>query len=68
MGVLVDEVLEVLSIDASRIEPPPTFGAAALDTSFILGVGKAEKRVIFLVDIGKVLSGEDAGELARAAA
>jgi purine-binding chemotaxis protein CheW len=68
MGVLVDEVLEVLSIGATQIEPPPAFGAAALDTSFILGVGKAEKRVIFLVDIGKVLSGDDAGELARAAA
>jgi purine-binding chemotaxis protein CheW len=68
MGVLVDEVLEVLSIDASQIEPPPAFGAAALDTSFILGVGKADKRVIFLVDIGKLLSGEDAGELIRAAA
>ena len=68
MGVLVDEVLEVLSIDGTQIEPPPAFGGAALDTSFILGVGKAERRVIFLVDIGKVLSGGDAAELARAAA
>jgi purine-binding chemotaxis protein CheW len=68
MGVLVDEVLEVLSIDGSQIEPPPAFGTTAIDTSFILGVGKAEERVIFLVDIGKVLTAEDAGELARAAA
>ena len=68
MGVLVDEVLEVLSIDGAHIEPPPAFGASALDTSFILGVGKAEKRVIFLVDIGKVLSAEDTVEMARAAA
>jgi purine-binding chemotaxis protein CheW len=67
MGVLVDQVLEVRSIQAGQIEPPPAFGAAALDTSFILGVGKADRRVIFLVDIGKVLSGADAGELARAA-
>jgi len=38
------------------------------DANFILGVGKAEKRVIFLVDIGRVLSSEEAEELAVAAA
>jgi purine-binding chemotaxis protein CheW len=68
MGVLVDEVLEVLSIDAGQIEPPPSFGAAALDTDFILGVGKSEERVIFLLDIGRVLSEAEARELSRAAA
>jgi purine-binding chemotaxis protein CheW len=56
MGILVDEVLEVLSISADQIEPPPDFGSGSLDTDFILGIGKAEKRVIFLLDIGKVLS------------
>jgi purine-binding chemotaxis protein CheW len=60
MGVLVDQVLEVLSIDGAQIEPPPSFGTAALDTEFILGVGKAEKRVVFLLDIGRVLSPEEA--------
>jgi purine-binding chemotaxis protein CheW len=68
MATLVDQVLEVRSIDASQIEPPPPLGSAAMDTSFILGVGKAEKRVVFLLDIGKVLSTEHTGELARAAA
>ena len=68
IGVLVDRVLEVLSIQAEQIEPPP---AAATDISyseFILGVGKAEKRVIFLLDIGKVLGGEEALELVHAVA
>jgi purine-binding chemotaxis protein CheW len=60
MGVLVDQVLEVLSIDGAQIEPPPSFGAAAIDTEFILGVGKADKRVVFLLDIGRVLSPEEA--------
>ena len=68
MGILVDQVLEVLSIDAGQIEPPPSFGAAAFDTSFILGVGKAQERVIFLIDIGRVLSEAEAGEVALAAA
>jgi len=59
MGILVDEVLEVLSISPDHIEPPPDFGAGSMDTDFILGVGKSDKRVIFLLDIGKVLSAQE---------
>ncbi len=68
MGVLVDEVLEVLSIDAAQIEPPPSFGVDSVDTSFILGIGKAEQRVIFLLEIGRVLSEDEASQLADAVA
>jgi len=67
MGILVDQVLEVLSIDGAHIEPPPSLGAAALDSEFILGVGKHEKRIVFLLDIAKVLSTDEAREVARAA-
>lgn len=60
MGILVDEVLEVLNIEPDQIEPPPNFGSdAQLDSEFILGVGKTGKRVIFLLDIGKVLNREE---------
>jgi purine-binding chemotaxis protein CheW len=65
MGILVDEVLEVLSIEADQIEPPPSFGGA-VETEFILGIGKAEKRVIFLLDIGRVLTADDALGLSAA--
>ncbi|HSM91238.1 MAG TPA: chemotaxis protein CheW [Anaeromyxobacteraceae bacterium] len=67
MGILVDQVLEVLSIDGAHIEPPPSLGSAALDSEFILGVGKHEKRIVFLLDIAKVLSTDEATEVARAA-
>jgi len=60
MGVLVDRVQEVLSIEADKIEPAPSFGAGNVDTDFILGIGKTDQRVIFLLDIGRVLSGDDA--------
>jgi purine-binding chemotaxis protein CheW len=59
MGILVDEVLEVREIGGGDIDPPPDFGVGALDMDFILGIGKAEKRVIFLLDIGKVLTASD---------
>jgi purine-binding chemotaxis protein CheW len=65
MGLLVDQVLEVLTIDADSIEPTPSLGHAALDDGFILGVGKHDKRIVFLLDIAKILSNEEAHELAR---
>jgi purine-binding chemotaxis protein CheW len=65
MGVLVDQVQEVLSIDADKIEPPPSFGAGAVSADFILGIGKADKRVIFLLDIGRVLSGDEAERMTQ---
>jgi purine-binding chemotaxis protein CheW len=68
MGILVDEVLEVLSIAGEQIEPPPNFGTGSMNTDFILGVGKAEKRVIFLLDIGRILSSEEIVELHRTTA
>lgn len=58
MGVVVDRVCEVLDIVNDDIEEPPTFGTS-VDTSFILGLGKSEGRVTILLDITKVLAGEE---------
>ena len=60
MGVLVDQVQEVLSLEADKIEPAPSFGAGNLVADFILGIGKVDQRVIFLLDIGRALSGDEA--------
>ena len=58
MGVVVDEVAEVLDVAADQVEPPPSFGAA-VDTTFILGMGKVDDKVIMLLDICRVLAGEE---------
>jgi purine-binding chemotaxis protein CheW len=68
MGILVDQVLEVLSIESDDIEPPPCLGPDALDGDFLLGVGKTAERVVFLLDIGKVLTPHEAATLLHAAA
>jgi purine-binding chemotaxis protein CheW len=65
MGLLVDEVQEVLSIDATQIEPPPALACDDMDTEFLLGVGKAADRVVFLLDVARILSVDDAREVAR---
>ncbi|MBC7229587.1 MAG: chemotaxis protein CheW [Actinobacteria bacterium] len=65
MGVVVDRVSEVLDLVSEDIEETPEFGAA-VDTAFIMGMGKAGERVIMLLDIGKVLTGEEAAAIAGA--
>jgi purine-binding chemotaxis protein CheW len=67
MGILVDQVMEVLEIPTDQIEPPPDFGRGAVDTEFILGVGKSAERVIFLLDIGRILTTQESNELLAAA-
>ena len=64
MGLLVDQVMEVLSIKAANIEPTPKLGSAAADIPFILGVGIQEERVVLLLDIGEVLGADAAMEVA----
>ena len=58
MGIVVDEVSEVLNIIQDQIEDPPSFGSA-VDTAFIMGMGKVGQKVIMLLDIDKVLSAGD---------
>jgi purine-binding chemotaxis protein CheW len=62
MGILVDSVSEVLDIDAERIDEPPSFGLE-VDTAFILGMGKTSERVTILLDIRRVLTGEEIAAL-----
>jgi purine-binding chemotaxis protein CheW len=57
MGILVDSVSEVLDISQDLIEDAPQFGAA-VDTDFLLGIGKVAQKVVMLLDVDKVLSGE----------
>ncbi len=55
MGVIVDNVSEVLDIAREQIEPPPDFGCR-INTDYILGMGKVKERVVILLDINKVMT------------
>jgi len=55
MGIIVDEVSEVIDVAGEQIDPPPEFGAA-VETDFILGMGKVGEKVLMLLDVDKVLS------------
>ena len=55
LGILVDNVSEVLSIAASEIEPAPAFGSD-LRAEFLAGVAKVGERFVILLDVNHVLS------------
>ncbi len=57
-GIVVDHVQEVLDIAGENIEEAPQFGSS-VNTDFILGMGKIGESVKILLDIDKVLGGED---------
>lgn len=59
MGIIVDQVSEVLDIKQDQLEAPPALGNQ-VDTDFIMGMGKVAKKVVMLLDIEKVLA---AGEM-----
>ena len=64
LGLIVDSVEEVVNIGASEIEDPPDFGVS-VDTSYLLGMAKIKGRVVSLLDIDRVLSGEQIQRLAK---
>ncbi len=58
MGLIVDAVSDVLNISEGEIQATPDFGAQ-VDTRFISGMTRAGERLIVLLDIEKVLGGEE---------
>ena len=59
MGLVVDAVSDVLKIPRAEIQAAPDFGAA-VDARFISGMAKAGDKLVVLLDIERVLGGEDA--------
>jgi purine-binding chemotaxis protein CheW len=58
LGIIVDEVAEVVDVPESQIEPPPAFGAV-VETSFLLGVAKLGQKVVMLLDADRILPREE---------
>jgi purine-binding chemotaxis protein CheW len=67
MGIIVDEVSEVLNISERQIEAPPSFGGGMEEADFITGMGKLENRVVILLDIDRVMSGTEIEAVIQAA-
>ena len=58
VGFIVDNVNEVLRISSSITEPPPPM-VAGINSEYITAVGKLDDRLLILLDLEKVLTGEE---------
>jgi purine-binding chemotaxis protein CheW len=63
IGVVVDEVKEVLRIDGAAIENVQA--ATTRSGEFLRGVGKVEERLLIILDLDKLFGKEDIWELAN---
>ena len=59
MGLVVDEVCEVVDLTDEEFEAPPSFGADG-SAGFIQGMGKLKDKVIILLHIDRILRTNDA--------
>ncbi len=62
IGIVVDGVADVLSLNSEQIKPTPDI-SAALSSRYLLGLGVIEQRMMILVNIEKLLSREELDEL-----
>ena len=66
MGLIVASVEEVVTLQASEIEPTPEFGAR-IDTAYLLGMAKVKGAVKTLLDIDRVVAPETVQAMVQAA-
>ncbi|MCG8425749.1 MAG: chemotaxis protein CheW [Chromatiales bacterium] len=62
IGMLVDEVNQILEISQTHIQPPPNFGTD-IRTDFIKAMGRVDDEFIILLNINHVLSIEELSAL-----
>lgn len=55
MGIVVDAVSEVYSLDSSKCQPPPDLGMA-MGEQFISGLTTVDEKMIILIDLDKLLN------------
>ena len=65
MGMVVDSVSDVITLDAEQVRPAPEMGSL-LDTEYLIGLGTLEERMLILVDIDKLMSSSDMALIERA--
>ena len=53
-GILVDEVIQVVRIEAKYLEPPPTV-LEGIDRDFVNGIGRFDGRMLILLNMEKIL-------------
>jgi purine-binding chemotaxis protein CheW len=64
MGIIVDQVRDVLDIQADEIHDVPDFGVS-VDTGYLCGLARREQRVVLLLEVDRVLTSGESDVLAE---
>jgi len=67
IGALADSVEEVLDLEPDQIEPAPRIGTQ-IRTDFIRGMGKRDAQFLIILDIDRVFSEDQLGQMQGAGA
>jgi purine-binding chemotaxis protein CheW len=65
MGMVVDSVSDVTTLQPDQIRPAPQMGCA-LNTDYLVGLGTLEERMLILLDIERLMSSAEMGLLQQA--
>ncbi len=61
IGVIADEVSQVLELPPDAVMPPPSFGTR-VRVEYLLGMGRVGERLVLLLDADKMLSADEVGQ------
>jgi purine-binding chemotaxis protein CheW len=59
VGVVVDSVSDVLSLDPDAIRPTPEFASNTFDTKYITGLANLDENLLIMLDIEKLMTSAD---------
>lgn len=66
MGCIVDEVTDIIKLDDQDLQQMPAF-VNGVETNYITGIGKADERMIIILDPERILSVDEYASLGNAA-
>ena len=58
IGIIVDEVVDVISLPAADISSPPAFGSS-VDPAYLTGITRLSDRYVLVLDLTRVLAPEE---------
>ncbi len=58
IGLLVDDIDEIISLNAEDIAPPPSI-FKGLRTEYLTGLGKKEDKIIIILNLDRILTSEE---------
>jgi purine-binding chemotaxis protein CheW len=65
VGMVVDSVSDVTTLQPEQIRPAPEMGTA-LNTDYLVGLGTLEERMLILLDIERLMSSTEMGLIQQA--